>query len=75
MIYKTGTGKFFGRFRNSIILSPNKITIKKRKRLNKKLKISARLNTFTESLSFFGRTIASSNLNEEITVTILIRLK
>jgi hypothetical protein len=47
----------------------------KRKKLNKKLKISARLKTFADSLLVFGRTIASSNLREEITVIIPIRLR
>lgn len=74
-MYKTGTGKFSGRFRNRIIFSPFKRTAIKRRRLIRKLKMSARLKTFADSLSVFGRTIASSNLREEMTVIIPIRLK
>jgi hypothetical protein len=64
-----------GRFRNEIIFPPFINTIKKRRRSNKKLKIRARLKTFADSLSVLGRTMASSNRREEITIMILIKLR
>ena len=75
MIYKTRTGIVEGRFKNAIIFPPFINTIKKSRRSNKKLKISARLKTFADSLSVLGRTIASSNLREEITIMIPIKLR
>jgi hypothetical protein len=74
-MYKTRTGKFDGRFRKVIIFPPVIMTNTKRRRSNMKLKISARLKTFADSLSVFGRTMASSYLREEITIIIPIRLR
>jgi ABC-type transporter lipoprotein component MlaA len=57
-----------------MIFPPSISTIKKRSRSNKKLKISDKHNRFADSLSVFGRTIASSNLSEDITIIIPIKL-
>jgi hypothetical protein len=51
------------------------ITIRKSRALKQKLKIMDNPNTFADSLSVFGKTIASSYLNEDITIIIPIRLE
>jgi hypothetical protein len=71
----TGTGKVDGRFRNEMIFAPLRMTIKKSRRLKLKLKISDSPRTLDDSLSVFGRTIASSNLRDEMTTIIPIRLR
>ena len=75
MIYKTATGKSGGRFRNIISLPLKSMTTMKSKKLIKKLKKSDKAIRLMDSLSLFGKTIASSNLKDETTVIIPIRLR
>jgi hypothetical protein len=73
--YNTATGKSEGRFKNETRLSLNMTTTTKRSMLITKLKNSESPMRLIDSLSVLGITIASSNLKDETTVIIPIRLK
>ena len=68
-------GKFAGRLRKEMIFPPNKKTEKNIMRLKNKLIIRDRPRRFTDSLSDFGSTIASSYLNEDNIIIIPTKLR
>jgi len=75
IIKRTDTGKPDGRFRKTMIFLPRRSTNMNMKRLKTKLIITDRPTRLIDSLSDFGKTIASSNLKDDITIIIPTRLR
>ena len=69
------TGKFEGKPRKEMIFFPNNITNRNIKVLINKLMMRARPRTFVDSLSDFGRTIASSYFREDKIIIIPTKLE
>ena len=75
IIARSDTGKFSGRFRNALIPSPDNSTIIRIVRLIVRLNINESPRRLTDSLSDFGRTMASSYLSDDATIIIPTRLR